>query len=125
TMAQAYAHSLPGSLGDLCEILNVDTDKAKDKAGKQLIQLFCKPRPATSKIKRATRETHPVEWARFVEYAGSDIAAMREIYRKMPTWNYRGIELELWRLDQRINRRGVAIDNTLVDAAIDAVVAAQ
>lgn len=125
TMVQAYAHSLPGSLGDLCEILKVDTDKAKDKAGKQLIHLFCKPRPATSKIVRATRGTHPIEWGRFIDYAANDIAAMREVYRKLPVWNYRGIELELWRLDQRINRRGVAIDNDLVAAAIDAVTAAQ
>lgn len=125
TMVQAYAHSLPGSLADLCEILKVDTDKSKDKAGKQLIQLFCKPRPATSAIRRATRQTHPAEWTRFVSYAGLDIASMREIHRKLPTWNYRGTELELWYLDQRINRRGVAIDNELVAAAIDAVAAAQ
>lgn len=125
TMVQAYAHSLPGSLADLCEILKVDTDKSKDKAGKQLIQLFCKPRPATSTIRRATRQTHPVEWDRFVSYAGLDIASMREIYRKLPVWNYRDAELELWHLDQRINRRGVAIDNELVAASIDAVAAAQ
>lgn len=125
TMVQAFAHSLPGALGDLCDILKVDTDKAKDKEGRTWIHLFCKPRPATSKVRRATRETHPTEWSRFVEYAGLDIEAMREVHRKLPTWNYRGIELELWRLDQRINRRGVAIDNTLVDCAIDAVAAAQ
>lgn len=61
TMARALAHSLPGSLGDLCDILSVSQDKAKDKAGKQLIQLFCKPRPKNSAIRRATSKTHPVE----------------------------------------------------------------
>lgn len=66
TLVQALAHGLPGSLGALCEVLNVPTDQAKDKAGKQLIQLFCKPRPKNSKIQRATRESHPVEWQRFV-----------------------------------------------------------
>ncbi|EKQ3823737.1 DNA polymerase, partial [Escherichia coli] len=44
TMVQALAHGLPGSLGELCEILGVPQDKAKDKEGKALIQLFCKPR---------------------------------------------------------------------------------
>ena len=88
TMIQAMAHSLPGSLAQLCEIMRVDTDKAKDADGKRLIQLFCKPRPKTSKIRRATRETHPAEWARFVEYARLDIEAMREINKKLPTWNY-------------------------------------
>ncbi|WP_334157892.1 DNA polymerase [Oryzomicrobium sp.] len=121
TMVKALAHSLPGSLGDLCDILKVPTDKAKDKAGRQLIQLFCKPRPATSKVRRATRETHPAEWARFVEYAGLDIEAMREVDKKLPSWNFQGAELALWHLDQAINDRGVAVDIALAHAAIRAV----
>lgn len=125
TMVQALSHSLPGALGTLCEIFNIDQDKAKDKAGKQLIQLFCKPRPATSKVRRATSETHPAEWAHFVEYAKNDILAMRELYKKIPKWNYRNSELALWHLDQTINDRGVCIDLDLVHAAIDAVEKAQ
>lgn len=125
TMVKALAHSLPGSLGDLCDILKVPTDKAKDKTGRQLIQLFCKPRPATSKVQRATRETHPVEWARFVEYAGLDIEAMREVDKKLPTWNYQAAELALWHLDQTINDRGVLMDTELAHAAIRAVERAQ
>lgn len=125
TMVKALAHSLPGSLGDLCDILKVPTDKAKDKAGRQLIHLFCKPRPATSKVRRATRETHPAEWAEFVEYAGRDIVAMREIDKRLPTWNYRGEELALWHLDQAINDRGVLMDVELAHAAIRAVERAQ
>jgi DNA polymerase len=125
TMVQALAHALPGSLGALCEVLRLPTDKTKDKIGKQLIQLFCKPRPETSKIKRATRETHPTEWARFVEYASLDIHAMRECHKRMPTWNYRGAELDLWHLDQTINDRGVAIDLELVHKAIEAVATTQ
>lgn len=125
TMVKALAHSLPGALGDLCEILKIPTDKAKDKAGKQLIQLFCKPRPATSKIRRATSATHPEEWRRFVEYAALDIEAMRAIDKKLPAWNYQGVELNLWHLDQRINDRGVAIDTELVQASIRAVDRAQ
>ncbi|WP_323026649.1 DNA polymerase [Castellaniella sp.] len=121
TMVQALAHSLPGGLGQLCDILKVDQDKAKDKDGRQLIHLFCKPRPATSKIRRATRETHPEQWAKFVAYAGLDIVAMREIQKRLPVWNYQGDELALWHLDQRINDRGVAIDTELVHAAITAV----
>ena len=34
----------PERLGQLCEILRVPSDKAKDKEGRQLIHLFCKPR---------------------------------------------------------------------------------
>ena len=125
TMVQALCHALPGALASLCEVLQVPTDKAKDKAGKQLIQLFCKPRPATSKLRRATSKTHPVEWARFVEYAALDIDAMREVHRRLPMWNYKNTELALWHLDQRINDRGVAIDLDLSRAAIASVEAAQ
>lgn len=121
TMVKALAHSLPGALGALCDVLNVETDKAKDKAGKQLVQLFCKPRPTTSKIQRATRETHPVEWDRFLAYAGSDITSMRVVDKKLPSWNYTGAELALWHLDQRVNDRGVAVDVDLAHAAISAV----
>lgn len=125
TMVKALAHSLPGALSDLCEILKIPTDQAKDKAGRTLIQLFCKPRPATSKIRRATRATHPEEWRRFVEYAALDIHAMRAIDKKLPVWNYQGVELDLWHLDQRINDRGVAVDTELAAAAIRGVERAQ
>lgn len=125
TMVQALAHGLPGALGQLCEILGVPTDKAKDKAGKALIQRFCKPLMATSKLRRATRETHPTEWQQFIDYAAGDITAMREVRRRLPTWNYQGVELALWHLDQTINDRGVAIDLDLAAAAVRAVDLAQ
>lgn len=121
TMVQALAHGLPGALGALCEVLGVPQDKAKDKEGKALIQLFCKPRPKNSKLRRATSKSHPVEWQRFVAYAGLDIEAMREVYKRLPKWNYQGAELALWHRDQRINDRGVCMDVQLAQAAIEAV----
>ncbi|MGJ0638236.1 DNA polymerase [Xenorhabdus bovienii] len=121
TMVQALAHGLPGALGALCEVLGVSADKAKDKEGKALIHLFCKPRPKTSKIRRATRETHPEEWRRFILYAGSDIEAMREVYRKAPKWNMNPTEVSLWQLDQCINRRGICMDIDLANSALSAV----
>lgn len=120
TMVCAMAHSLPGALEKLGDILGIAKDKAKDKAGKALIQLFCKPRPKNQILRRATRETHPAEWEAFREYGRLDIEAMREIYKKLPRWNYRGAELELWHLDQRINERGVLMDLDLSHAAIRA-----
>lgn len=126
TMVKALSCSLPGGLGELCDIMKIQIDKAKDKAGKQLVQLFCKPRPKNSKIRRATKETHPAEWQRFVEYAGLDIAAMREVDRKLPDWNYSvrnylDSDMGLWHLDQKINDRGVCIDTELVHSAIAAI----
>ncbi len=126
TMVQALAHGLPGSLGALSEIFKLG-DNAKDKRGKQLIQMFCKPQSKTSKLRRKTRETHPVEWEEFKEYAKSDIRAMRELHKKMPKWNYpnNAAELNLWFLDQRMNMAGIYVDTELASKAIEAVDSAQ
>lgn len=121
TMVQAMAHSLPGSLGMLCEVLGLPADKAKDKDGKRLIQLFTKPLGKNRKLDRATRETHPAEWERFKAYAASDVEAMREVRKRIPTVNFTPAERELWQLDQRINDRGVRIDLALVRSAIEAI----
>lgn len=148
TMVQAMAHGLPGKLAELCDVLKLPTDQAKDKAGKALIGLFCKPIPfkfrkhdallepkkdyqaakAAAEAQwagRATRETHPAEWRQFLLYAGRDIEAMRAAHKKMPMWNYRDAELALWHLDQQINDRGVCIDVELAECAVNAVDAAQ
>lgn len=125
TMAQAYAHSLPGALGALCEALGVHQDFHKHKEGKALVQLLCKPRPKNHNIRRATRLTHPIEWQRFIDYAGQDIEAMRACRKLMPTTNYTGRELALWHLDQKINDRGMLIDVDLAQRAIEATDAAQ
>ena len=126
TMVMALSHSLPGSLDKLCDILKVPVDQAKSKEGKSLIQLFCKPRPKKQKLRRATRETHPEEWAKFLDYARLDIEAMRAVYHKLPRWNLDRTsnmlqERALWELDQRINDRGIAVDVELAHAAVTAV----
>ena len=126
TMVQALSHSLPGSLDTLCEVLAVPQDKAKLKTGKRHIQLFCKPLSANRKLRRATRETHPAEWAEFLTYAGMDIVSMREVRRRLPEWNYpRSEERELWLLDQRVNDRGITVDVDLAHAALRAANRAQ
>ncbi|OXJ05623.1 DNA polymerase I [Burkholderia sp. AU33647] len=127
TMVQAYAHGLPGKLALLCEIFNIPTDQAKDKEGAALIQLFCKPRPAYSELRRATRETHPEQWAKFLTYAGADITAERAVHNAMPRWNYpnNATELALWHQDQRINMRGMQMDVELAEAAVRTIDRAQ
>jgi len=120
TMVQALAHSLPGSLGMLCDVLGVPSDKAKDKAGKKLIQLFTKPRPKNMKLRRADRDSHPTEWAEFVEYARLDVDAMRDVHGRLPHWNNSLSERQLWRIDQRVNDRGIAIDLDLARSALRA-----
>jgi len=120
TMITALAHSLPASLGQLCDVLGVPQDSAKDKNGRRFIQLFTKPCPRNWKIRRADKETHPDEWNAFIEYARLDVDAMRDIHGRMPDWNNSCSERHLWILDQRVNDRGVAIDLHLARNAIGA-----
>ena len=127
-MVQALAHGLPGRLDKLCEIARIDAAEAKDKRGAALIQLFCKPPGKHLKRQeRATRLTHPDDWATFIEYAKSDIRSMRRLRHWLPTWNYNRnpsnhlTEHQLWQLDQKINHRGVLMDVELAQAAVAAV----
>ena len=120
TMVTALAHSLPASLGTLCDVLGVPVDKAKDKSGKRLIQLFTKPCPKNWKVRRATAETHTDEWQQFIEYARLDVDAMRNIHGRLPSWNNSHSERHLWELDQRVNDRGIAVDVDFAQSAIRA-----
>lgn len=120
TMITALAHSLPGSLGQLCDVLGVPQDKSKDKAGRRYIQLFTKPCPKNWKIRRATRETHPDEWQSFIEYTRLDVDATVNVRGRLPRWNAISAEIDLWRIDQGINDRGVSIDADLARGAIRA-----
>lgn len=121
TMIMAFRHALPGGLDMQCQVLGVDAEHAKDKAGKALIKRFCKPAPKTYKIRRYTRETHPEEWAKFLRYAALDIIAMREVYWRIPDWGNSPKEDEILRIDQLINDRGFYVDVDLANAAIKAV----
>jgi DNA polymerase len=121
TMICAYRLSLPGSLDALCRVLEISEDLAKDKAGKALIQRFCKPTPKNYKIRRYTSETHPEEWRRFLKYARSDISSMREVFYALPTWGDTEKENEILAIDQAINDRGFYVDIALAESAVAAV----
>jgi DNA polymerase len=134
TMVMAYSHSLPGGLEALCDALGVAQDKRKLKTGRDFIRLFCMPPPKNVKRERATRLTHPVEWAAFKDYAGQDIVAMRECWKRCPHWNYPDLapngeewmkgmhgkakQLILEALDAKINTRGICMDLELAEAAV-------
>ncbi len=127
TMVIAAMHGLPMGLDKLCQVFGLNEAEAKDKDGRRLLMLFCKPRPKNMKLRRATRQTHPEDWAKFIKYACKDVVSMREIYKKQPKWNMTGNmeEQELWCLDQKINDRGFKVDVALAQKAMDAVAVEQ
>ena len=115
TMAQAYAHGLPGSLEVLGFVVGLPPEDQKLVRGKELIKLFC----STPKgQKRKTRHTHPVEWQEFCDYGVQDTATLREIYKRLPTHNYVGEHYDLWVADMEINERGFMVDLEMCRQAV-------
>lgn len=118
TMVIAYQHGLPGALGDLCDVMRMPKDVAKDKDGHRLVLLFCRPQPETYKVRRHTKDTRPEDWVKFVNYCRLDVEAERELYRRLPKRNCTEKEHELQVLDAEINRRGTLMDVELAEAAV-------
>ncbi|MDE2097501.1 MAG: DNA polymerase [Patescibacteria group bacterium] len=118
TAALARMHGLPGGLDKLCTIFKVAADKAKDERGKDLIKVFCVPRLKDGLYN--TPETHPREWQEFLAYGGQDIVAMREVHRLCPKWNATERMWAGWRVTERENERGIAVDLALAEGAVKA-----
>lgn len=119
TMVKGLLHGFTGSLDAIGKSLGLTEDKAKISDGRKLINRFCKPAPSNHKADRYTRETHPEEWSRFIEYAKRDVEAMREIDRLLPEWNVDPAE---YHCDQRINDFGFCVDRELLEAGIKTAV---
>ena len=117
TMALARMHGLPGALEKLSTILKLGID-GKDERGHALILLFCIPRHDGG---YNDKWTHPKEWAEFREYGATDVTAMRLVHRKLPKWNSTPRMWNLWRIDQKMNAKGVAVDLPFCEGAVKAV----
>lgn len=122
TMALARMHGLPGGLDKLSTILKLDEDEAKDKRGKELIQLFCVPKKDGT---YNDKHSHPNEWREFLFYGGMDITSMRVVWRKLPKWNATERMWRVWHLDQKMNRGGVQMDQRLAAGAVIATTRAK
>lgn len=120
SMVKAYSHAYPGGLETVGKLLKLPNHLQKLDTGKKLIRLFCMPQPKNHKVRRHTHETRPAEWAEFLLYGAIDIAAMREVSARLPSWNWRDSDIALWHLDQRINDRGIGVDRELVKAGAEA-----
>jgi DNA polymerase len=112
---------LPGSLAELSAVFGLGEDKGKMSVGKLLIWYFCKPCKPTKSNGGRVRNM-PLDdlekWSTFVEYNRRDVEVERLLRKKMWPWLPGKEEKKLWDLDQRINDRGVYIDSTLVNNAI-------
>lgn len=124
-MVLARALSLPGSLAEVCRILNMPEDEWKHGGGKALINYFCQPRKPTKKnpSRRNTDKSNPEKWQNFKGYNQQDIRAMFSCWYRMKRWNLSDFEWSLWEYDRHINEAGIPVNlraignaNRIVDA---------
>ena len=116
---QAAMLALPRSLEDVGRVLGLDEQKMKE--GKELIRYFCIPCKPTKANGGRTRNLPchaPEKWELFKTYCKRDVDVEKSIRRKLHNFPIPESEMELYRLDQRINDRGVLVDMGLVEQAI-------
>lgn len=110
TAAKAAVAGLPRELGDAAEALGTHP---KDEAGRADMLALSKPR--TGKERRWTPENAPERFVNLYCYNMDDVRAEGGVDDAVPDLTER--ELETYRLDQRINDRGWAVDLEAVAAA--------
>lgn len=120
TAVQAAMLALPLSLEGVGEVLNIERKKLKE--GADLVRYFsipCKPTKANDGRTRNLPEHAPDKWTLFKRYCIRDVDAEREIRQKLRNFPIPDLEMELYRLDQEINDRGILVDRDLVSRAVE------
>lgn len=118
-MAKARAHALPGALGEVSRVL--DLQHKKDAEGDRLLKKFAMPRNPTKADGRLRiipdfDDPADEDAQALKRYNLRDIEAEAEASWKIP--DIAPDELQVWRTDQRINRRGIALDMDAVNAVV-------
>ena len=119
TAVQSAMLALPLSLDNVGEVLNIQRKKLKE--GTDLVRFFsmpCKPTKANGGRTRNRPEDAPEKWERFKTYCIRDVDAEREIRQKLWKFPISESEMELYRMDQEINDRGILVDQQLVENAV-------
>lgn len=119
TMVMAASLTLPMALKDVGEVLR--TAQQKDEEGKRLIKLFsapCKPTKSNGGRTRNLPHHLPEDWAKFKYYCIQDVNTEVDIYKRLKRFPMPDREWHHYRVNERINDRGVKIDTELVQQAI-------
>lgn len=108
TMAAVSAYGLPGKLANAAKAMGLDVQK--DTAGMALIRRFSVPRSPTKnnvRLRNYMGDDHANAY-KFYEYCAQDVRVESTLGSTVPPLSE--YELEVWKLDQKINERGVVID---------------
>ena len=124
TMVQCSRCGLPLSLAQAGAALGLEQQKMTE--GKDLIKLFCVPKPVTTtglfgaESPRNLPEDFPDKWETFKAYCVRDVDVERQIDKATSWYPVSDFEQRLYAIDQSINDRGVLLDMTLVKNAVRA-----
>lgn len=116
---QAAMLALPRSLEDVGAVLGLERQKMKE--GKELIRYFCvpcKPTKANGGRRRNLPCHAPEKWKLFKTYCKRDVDVEKAVRYKLRNFPIPESEMEVYRLDQEINDRGVLVDRKLVEQAV-------
>lgn len=120
TAVQSAMLALPLSLDGVGEVLDIRRKKLKE--GTDLVRYFsipCKPTKTNEGRTRNLPEHSSEKWELFKTYCIRDVDAEREIRWKLRNFQIPESEMELYRLDQEINDRGIMVDRDLVSHAVE------
>lgn len=112
TMVMAYAMGLPGALekaSAACGLLH-----AKDMAGHRLMLKWAQPKEMIGETPIWHSDWQ--EFERLLAYCDTDVEAERELTGRLIALSPK--EQNVYRLDQRINDRGIYVDTAAVQTAI-------
>lgn len=112
-MILSHHLSLPGKLESAANILKMA--QKKDERGKQLMKLFCQPASRGGEQTLfgiapplfRTQESHPRDFAEYVEYCKQDVRAERDLWFRMSKIPMPATEWQGWFLNQKINSFGM------------------
>ena len=117
--------SMPASLEEVGDVLDLPPNLRKDKRGEALIDLFSEPKTRKKKegggVYFNDWKSHPKEWEEFCEYCRQDVVTEEEISRRMEILGALPLppfERKLWVFDQRVNDRGMPVDVDFVQKAL-------
>jgi DNA polymerase bacteriophage-type len=115
-MAKSRQQAYPGGLADAAPAIG--SPELKDPAGEKLINKLTVPRKPTKKNpdRRLTPMTAAEDFARFYAYGEQDIVTEYNASIRVPDLSPR--ELNIWRVDQRINDRGMYMDRPGIENMI-------
>lgn len=108
-------------LGATGAAMGLAQDKQKDRAGKALIDYFCKPCKPTKANGERTRNMPrhaPEKWNLFIEYNRQDVVTESEIEKRLSGFPVPDDVQKQWETDLIINYRGVALDMDLIRGAL-------